>query len=528
MKKRIFAAILSALFALTLGTAVYANDGIGVTIDGQAVLFGAQGPAIVDDRTLVPVRGVFEHLGFEVDWDAGTRQATLTSHAYTVVLTIDSANFTTNGASHALDVPAQIIGGSTMVPLRAVLESVGYYLSWDAGTRTVLISSTPFETPVAGLAHAASTFSTLWGTSFVIRPDGSLWAWGSNDAGQIGDGTMTEWDWFDDTGVDNNRRTPVRIMDDVVAVSAGINHAAAIRGDGSLWMWGSNEFGQLGDGTGGNWDARSLVPIRVMEDVIYVAAGSHHTTAIRSDGSLWAWGFNSLGEVGDGTTTHRMSPVRIMDDVVAVSAGQEHTAAIRADGSLWTWGSSRFGNLGNGEAALTMAAAANPTPIRIMEDVAAVSVGNGNTMAIRGDGSLWAWGINWQGQLGIGVYESSTPYGTVQPANAQRAVPARVLDDVIAVSATTGHTVAIRSDNSLWAWGRVHVGLSGEATAITRPAPFRVMEGVVAISAGDGMTLIAKDDGSLWAAGGNWEGRLGAGTDDQTFVQVFESIMPAN
>ena len=117
------------------------SDGeIAVTINGEPVAFDGQGPQIVDGRTLVPVRGVFEAIGFEVDWNSVLRQATLTRAEDRVVITVGSTVFTTNGAEHTLDVPAQIIGNSTLVPLRAILESVGYTLDWDAATRTVVIT----------------------------------------------------------------------------------------------------------------------------------------------------------------------------------------------------------------------------------------------------------------------------------------------------------------------------------------------------------------------------------------------------
>ena len=153
--KRLAMLILMAIFAFGLAsTAVYANN-ITVTIDGQQVSFGDQQPVIVDGRTLVPVRGVFELMGFEVDWNDEARQAILESEDYIVIITIGSATFTTNGVSHTFDVPAQTIGGRTMVPIRLVLESVGYYLDWDGGTSTVLISAEPFEvaaTAVGGIS----------------------------------------------------------------------------------------------------------------------------------------------------------------------------------------------------------------------------------------------------------------------------------------------------------------------------------------------------------------------------------------
>ena len=142
MKKRIFSVAMAIMLIISLIPAivVYASD-IRVTSDGQEVIFPDQSPTIVDGRTLVPVRGVFEALGFDVDWDGDTRTAILNRHDYQLLITIGSQTFTANGVVHTLDVPAQIIGGRTMLPLRFPLESVGYELDWDGATQTALIST---------------------------------------------------------------------------------------------------------------------------------------------------------------------------------------------------------------------------------------------------------------------------------------------------------------------------------------------------------------------------------------------------
>ena len=134
--------ILTAVIALLVLTPVTLHA-VNVTINSQRVNFTDQAPTIIDGRTLVPVRGVFEMLGFDVDWDAAAQQVTLTRATDVVIITIGSAVFTANGTNHTLDVPAQIIGGRTMLPIRAVLESVGYYVGWDEATGTVMISSEP-------------------------------------------------------------------------------------------------------------------------------------------------------------------------------------------------------------------------------------------------------------------------------------------------------------------------------------------------------------------------------------------------
>lgn len=146
VRKMAAAVVVAALVLGVMPLAVQADSAIRVTIDGAEVTFEGQGPVIVDGRTLVPVRGVFEQLGFEPIWDGEARTATLTREDYVIVITIDSAAFTTNGETYTLDVPAQIMNDSTMLPLRAVLESVGYELEWDDDTRTVLITSAAEQT----------------------------------------------------------------------------------------------------------------------------------------------------------------------------------------------------------------------------------------------------------------------------------------------------------------------------------------------------------------------------------------------
>ena len=183
------------------------------------------------------------------------------------------------------------------------------------------------------------------GHSAAIMSDGSLWAWGFNNSGCVGDGSTID------------RLRPVRIMDNVTAVSAGfIGGTAAIRTDGSLWTWGWNLPGILGDGTNTNRHS----PIRIMDNVSAVSIGQDHTTVIRTDGSLWAWGVNDMWNynpedlnerglmLGGGTNIRGNTPIRIMDNIMYVSAGVDHTTVIRSDGSIWAWGYNFAGRLGDG------------------------------------------------------------------------------------------------------------------------------------------------------------------------------------
>ena len=231
-----------------------------------------------------------------------------------------------------------------------------------------------------------------------IKNDGSLWAWGSAPLGPV-------------LGVDtdvSSSNTPLKVMDDVVAASAGYVHNLVITRDGSLWAWGDNRYGQIGDGT----TEDRTTPIKIMDDIIEVDAGDRHSLAIKSDGSLWAWGDNSNGALGNGAESGSYAPItptKIMDDVIMASAqgdqGFGHSHAIKSDGSLWSWGSNEMGRLGDGTTEDRF------SPIKVMDDVIGVSAGGSLCLALKADGSLWGWGYN--GALALSTDEEYITVPTV-------------------------------------------------------------------------------------------------------------------
>ena len=290
-------------------------------------------------------------------------------------------------------------------------------------------------------------------------------------------------------------------------VSAGEGHSLAIQDDGHLWAWGNNYYGQLGDST----HADSHTPKEVStEQWAAVSAGRAFTVAIKGVGTLWAWGANGLGQLGDGTLIDR-DPKQIADNSdgswIAVSAGYSHSLALRADGSLWAWGNGGSGALGDG----TTDSHLTPTRIGNGNDWVAVSAGGSHSMALKADGSLWTWGIN-EGRLGDGTMDDHYSPTCIEP------------DSVwTAVSAGASQSLALKEDGSLWSWGVNYEGEVGDGTTSRRLAPYRIAGEWLAVTARQLHSMALKADGTLWAWGWNEYYQLGDGTTDDSWVpkQVF-------
>ena len=354
---------------------------------------------------------------------------------------------------------------------------------------------------------AAATYLSVsagGGHTVAIRADGSLWAWGENMVGQLGIGETG--------GATVSQATPVRVGTGRWAFAAASHHmhTVAIAADGSLWAWGWNELGQLGDGTTIN----RASPVRVGTDANWASAsaGTAHTVAIRTDGTLWAWGLNERGQLGIGelasAVPYRATPTQIGSETnwASVAAGANYTLAIRTDGTLWAWGLNEVGQLGNG----TTTDHAAPARVGTDANWALVSAGSVHTVAIRTNGTLWAWGWNGHGQLGAGEIAGAMPYHTT---------PIQIGADTnwASASARGWHTVAIRTNGALWAWGWNEHGQLGDGRrepGSFRNAPFPIGIGASWASAAAGFahTMAIRADGTLWGWGDNASGQLGDGT----------------
>ena len=320
-------------------------------------------------------------------------------------------------------------------------------------------------------------------------PDRPVWGTGYNGFGQLGDGTVT------DRGGLDTEKPP---LTGVTAVSGGVGHSLALRADGTVWAWGWNIAGQLGDGT----TIQRLTPVQVpgLTGVVAVAAGAYHSLALKSDGTVWAWGWNAYGQLGDGTLVNRLQPVRVLvlSGATGISAGVLHTLAVRADGSAWAWGWNGLGQLGDG----TIVDRRVPVRVQGATGVTSVAAGGLHSLALRNDGSVLAWGCNFYGALGDGT-----------GVDRLVATPVPGLGDVKAVAAGWYHSLALGHDGTAAGWGLNHVEQVGDYTTITRLSPVNLpgitanVGRAVAISAGAFHNVALLDDGSTMVWGWNAYGQ---------------------
>ncbi|NYE62719.1 hypothetical protein FHW58_003938 [Duganella sp. 1224] len=338
------------------------------------------------------------------------------------------------------------------------------------------------------------------------RADGKLYAWGQNNWGQLGDSSTTQR--LSPVVVSNGAAatawTKIAVGDQF-AIGLRANSGSSTTAGGTLWAWGLNSNGQLGLGD----QVNRSVPTLIGKDTNWVGvwAGKYHVVALKSDGTLWAWGRNSEGQLGDLTLQVRTAPVKVggtdktnTATYTAASAGGTHTMAIAKDGSLWTWGDNTYGQLGNAAVSTTPV----PTPAKIGSlTYNAVAAGATHSVAIDSTGKLWAWGNNGSGQVG-----NNAGSGTVS-------APAQITTDSdwTIIAAGGAHTLAVRSNGTLWAWGANSDGQLGDGSGIDQISPIQVGADRtwVSISAGAGHSAGLKADNSLWTWGRNADGQLGNG-----------------
>lgn len=322
---------------------------------------------------------------------------------------------------------------------------------------------------------------------------GSLWSWGSNNSGQLGDGTTL------------GKGIPGRIaaMDDTITVAAGGQHALALRSDGTVWSWGNNTFGQLGNGTKENSNVPR--PVTGLNNIIAIAAGEDHSLALRADMTVWTWGKNNSGQLGNGSVSSSSVPVQVegLTDVTAISGGYEHSLALKSDGSVWAWGLNNAGQLGNGSNSSSY------TPVQVMttNKVYSIVAAANHSIALESGGKVVAWGENDYGQLGDGTTTSRNIPGEVNGLN-NTPYPVTAIADGFAIT-NTMYGIMVSS----WGIYGTDVGayqmcnyddIDPICTIYHYPPKFRVTAETISLTDvreihnRNGTIAAVKTDGSLW------------------------------
>ena len=343
----------------------------------------------------------------------------------------------------------------------------------------------------------------------LITPE--LWTWGRNNVGQLG------------TNDDTNRDTPVTTLaggSNWKQVSTGYSHCAAIKTDGTLWVWGFNFYAQLGT----NDTVNRSTPVTTFAGGTnwkQVGGGSYHNAAIKTDGTLWVWGFNPHGGLGDNTTNTKSTPVTTFaggTNWKQVSAGYSHCAAIKTDGTLWTWGRNTFSTLGTND--LT----ARCTPVTTFaggSNWKQVECGWLTIGAIKTDGTLWTWGRNYFGKLGTNDdTDRNTPVTTFAGGSNWKSLDVGYFG-----------IAAIKTDGTLWTWSHNLYGQLGINDTTNRYTPVTTFAGGTnwkQVDTGDYHNAAIKTDGTLWTWGRNTYGQLGVNGGIQRLTPVTTSAGGTN
>jgi alpha-tubulin suppressor-like RCC1 family protein len=327
--------------------------------------------------------------------------------------------------------------------------------------------------------------------SAAVKPDGTVWAWGDNQFGEIGDGTTID------------RRTPrqTRVVSNMVSVACGSGFTVALKADGTVWSWGRNNVGQLG---GGELSGRTTPDQISLTNIVSIAAGSFGGYALRNDGVVFAWGANTNGQVGDGTTATRRTPVQVgsITNAVAIAAGDSTAFAVLSDGTVRAWGSNQKGQAGVGSSDNNKF---TPVQVSSLSNIVAVAGGGSHTLALSSNQLVWAWGDNTYGQVGDGT-------------TTRRPSPVLLsLTNVVSIAAGENHSLAI-GGGTIMAWGRNDQGQLGDGTIANRHSPVTIsgFAHPIMVAAGYQHSLLADGDLTAKAWGDNSNGQLGDGsTEDQ-------------
>jgi len=372
-----------------------------------------------------------------------------------------------NSANNSATVTNHVVAESFFANARAIaagnahtttVKTDGTVWTWGAGSLGQLGDGSRgigvFTTAPIQVADLAAVDKVEDGNGFVyaLKSDGTVWAWGINGNAQLGDGTTT----------DRSRPVQTTGLTNVSGIAAGDFFGAAVKTDGTVWVWGA-------DGAiTGTFATLHTTPVQVagIQNVAAIAAGDNHLLMLKTDKTVWSIGANGVGQLGDGTTTNRTTPVQVagLSNVARISAGEEFGMARKEDGTVWAWGINFTGVLGPGGGNMDFSAHPNPVQVTGLPSITEISAGKRFCLAVGGDGTVWSWGDNGSFQLGQGqqVNQNPTPKQIPNFGNVQ------------SVAGGNFHSVALKTDGSVWTWGSNDQGALGDASLENRFAPVRV------------------------------------------------------
>jgi alpha-tubulin suppressor-like RCC1 family protein len=371
----------------------------------------------------------------------------------------------------------------------------------------LILSGLAFSASLQNLHAAEGGLVSIGGGSFhslYLTSTGTVKAAGANSSGQLGDGTTTN----------STTHVAVSNLTGIVEVAVGTsNHSVALKSDGTVWCFGNNGSGQLGDGTTTN--RSTAVQVTGLTGVVQIGAGSGISMALKSNGTVWCWGSNSVGQLGTGSLTPATSSSAVqvagLTGVRAISTGSSFGMALKDDGTVWTWGHNGYGQLGINNTTDSSSA----VQVTGVTGVAKITAGWYHAMALKGDGSLLVWGQDYQGQLGLGT--SGSIYPTAQALTG--------FGPVTSMAGGSSHAMAILSDGTIWAWGDDSSGALGDspsASSSTVPVYVAGFPATAAcVNGGGAGSMAVESNGRLWSWGSNSSGRLGDGGTTTRFMPVF-------
>ena len=321
-----------------------------------------------------------------------------------------------------------------------------------------------------------------------VLSDGRVACWGSNDNGQLGDGSQ-----------DSHFEPSIVAADFAFSqISAGFNHTCGLTTGNEIVCWGSNSTGQLGDGT----TQPRTAPVRINTTASFglVRTGRDHTCALSKSKTVFCWGSNTDGQLGDGTLQRRNSPIDVDDipgQVTDLTVGRDHTCALTGNGEAWCWGRNEFGQLGDG----TSTSRNKPTRVKYDGQFVSISAGGSHTCAVTTSNEAWCWGRNNMGQLGFsGAASSPTPHAVTSAAQFST------------ITAGLTFTCARGKDASAWCWGLNGVGQLGDGTTSSHMVPTQVKglpTRLLSLNAGSGHACAVNDRSEVWCWGSNVDGQIG-------------------